>query len=97
MSITKGLALAACSTMALGFGCTGFAASELMEEVIVTAQKREQNLQDTPISVTAFTAGAIEAAALALTIARGVVPPTIHHSQTDSECDLRMPLLGKAW
>ncbi len=37
-----------------------FAASEMMEEVIVTAQKREENLQDTPISVTAFTADAIE-------------------------------------
>jgi len=33
-------------------------------------------------------AGAIEAAALALSIDRGVVPPTIHHSQTDSECPL---------
>jgi 3-oxoacyl-[acyl-carrier-protein] synthase II len=33
-------------------------------------------------------AGAIEAAALALTIARGVIPPTIHHVQTDPDCDL---------
>lgn len=40
---------------------SGLAASNVMaqlEEVIVTAQKREQSLQDTPISVTAFdTAG----------------------------------------
>ena len=28
-------------------------------------------------------AGAVEAAALALTIARGVIPPTIHHEETD--------------
>jgi 3-oxoacyl-[acyl-carrier-protein] synthase II len=33
-------------------------------------------------------AGALEAAALALTISRGVVPPTIHHHQTDPECGL---------
>lgn len=33
----------------------------VMEEIIVTAQKREENLQDTPVSVTAFTSGAIEA------------------------------------
>lgn len=33
-------------------------------------------------------AGAIEAAALALTIARGVIPPTIHHHETDKECAL---------
>lgn len=30
-------------------------------------------------------AGAIEAAALALTIARGIVPPTINHTETDPE------------
>lgn len=33
-------------------------------------------------------AGAIEAAALALTIARGVIPPTVHHTATDPEFDL---------
>ncbi len=31
-------------------------------------------------------AGAIEAAVLALTVARGVIPPTIHHTDTDPEC-----------
>jgi len=31
-------------------------------------------------------AGAIEAAVLALTIDRGIIPPTIHHRQTDPEC-----------
>lgn len=35
--------------------------SGFMEEIIVTAQKREQRLQDTPVSVTAFTGDAIEA------------------------------------
>lgn len=33
-------------------------------------------------------AGGIEAVTLALTIARGVIPPTIHHQTTDAECDL---------
>jgi len=33
-------------------------------------------------------AGAVEAAVLALTVARGVIPPTIHHSETDAECAL---------
>jgi 3-oxoacyl-[acyl-carrier-protein] synthase II len=33
-------------------------------------------------------AGAIEAAALALTIARGVIPPTIGHNETDPDCPL---------
>jgi 3-oxoacyl-[acyl-carrier-protein] synthase II len=33
-------------------------------------------------------AGGIEAAALALTIERGVIPPTIHHRETDPECQV---------
>ncbi|MGH9374362.1 MAG: beta-ketoacyl-[acyl-carrier-protein] synthase family protein [Vicinamibacterales bacterium] len=31
-------------------------------------------------------AGGLEAAALALTVARGTIPPTIHHTETDPEC-----------
>lgn len=33
---------------------------EVLEEVVVTAQRREQNLQDVPVSVTAFTGAAVE-------------------------------------
>jgi len=33
-------------------------------------------------------AGGIEAAVLALTVARGVIPPTINHSETDPDCSL---------
>jgi len=33
-------------------------------------------------------AGGVEAAALALTIDRGVIPPTIHHTKTDPECEV---------
>ena len=39
---------------------TASAGEAIIEEVIVTAQKREQALQDTPVSVTAFTGRAIE-------------------------------------
>jgi len=31
-------------------------------------------------------AGGLEAAALALTVSRGAIPPTIHHTETDPEC-----------
>jgi 3-oxoacyl-[acyl-carrier-protein] synthase II len=34
------------------------------------------------------TAGAMEAATLALTLARGVIPPTINHGATDPDCPL---------
>jgi 3-oxoacyl-[acyl-carrier-protein] synthase II len=33
-------------------------------------------------------AGGLEAAITALTIARGVIPPTINHAETDPECDV---------
>jgi 3-oxoacyl-[acyl-carrier-protein] synthase II len=33
-------------------------------------------------------AGAIEAATLALTIARGIIPPTVNHRETDPDCAL---------
>ena len=43
-------------------------------------------------------AGAIEAAALALTIARGVIPPTINHDRTDPDCALDVvPNQARAW
>ena len=31
-----------------------------IEEIVVTAQKREENLQDTPIAITAFTEESLE-------------------------------------
>jgi 3-oxoacyl-[acyl-carrier-protein] synthase II len=31
-------------------------------------------------------AGAVEAAALALSVSRSVIPPTIHHTETDADC-----------
>ena len=34
--------------------------SAVLEEIIVTAQKREESLQGTPVAVSAFTANAIE-------------------------------------
>jgi 3-oxoacyl-[acyl-carrier-protein] synthase II len=35
-------------------------------------------------------AGAVEAAALALTVAHGAIPPTINHGATDPECEVRV-------
>ena len=33
-------------------------------------------------------AGAVEAAVAALTVARGAIPPTIHHGETDADCSI---------
>ena len=53
-----------CGTLALAYLPAAYPAqgnAGLIEEVIVTAQKREESLQDTPVSVTAFSGEAIEA------------------------------------
>ncbi|WP_062263810.1 TonB-dependent receptor [Endozoicomonas arenosclerae] len=42
------------------YGGQLYAETRALEEVIVTAQKREQNLQDTPIAISAFNVSAIE-------------------------------------
>jgi len=52
------LALAIVAAVLLGPGPV-FAEGLVLEEIIVTAQKREQSLQETPVSVSAFTAEAI--------------------------------------
>jgi iron complex outermembrane receptor protein len=57
--------LGSASALMVGLGCAANAAAEtpnasVLEEVIVTAQKRSENLQDVPASVTAFSATSIE-------------------------------------
>lgn len=56
MTYPKKLLLAAicAASCAIPFGASTAQAQLLLEEIIVTAQKREQNLQDVGISVTAF-------------------------------------------
>ena len=44
----------------MGLSSTIVIAQVSIEEVVVTAQRREQNLQDVPISVNAFTADTID-------------------------------------
>ena len=54
-AIAAGLATPALAQDDTGSGFTG------LSEIIVTAQKREQSLQDVPIAVTAVTADALAA------------------------------------
>ena len=58
-------ALAAMAIAALATGAWAQDADEpVIEEILVTAQKREQSLQDVPISITAFGADTIERAGI---------------------------------
>ncbi len=55
-------ALLACQLGLLGISLGAQAQQPVLEEVIVTAQKREQNLQDVAIAVTAFSGDQVSAA-----------------------------------
>lgn len=52
-------------TLAISFANTGVHAESIgLEEIVVTAQKREQNLQDVPVSVSAFTGDQLKEAVI---------------------------------
>ena len=53
-SLLLSASVAAATNFGLLASSTATAAEPMLEEIIVTAQKREQNLQDTVISITAF-------------------------------------------
>ena len=56
----RGLALATVAAVALPD--FALAQSIALEEIVVTARKREENLQDIPIAITAFSADDIDRA-----------------------------------
>ncbi|RLQ22002.1 hypothetical protein DWB85_10475, partial [Seongchinamella sediminis] len=59
VATVMGLALPAAQVEAQERGARG--SSSLLEEVIVTARKREEGSQDVPMSISAFNANQIEA------------------------------------
>lgn len=61
-SIRRCLALATVTTTSL-FAGTAFAATNELEEIVVTAQKQEQKLSETPLSVTALSSTDLKALA----------------------------------
>src|ERR1044072_2420204 len=71
-SVLAGTALAA---MAPGFAFAEEAAPEEMEEITVTAQLREQSLQDVPIAIQVVDKGLIEDVSDLSGVVRGVVVP----------------------
>eukprot|EP00456_Euglypha_rotunda_P053149 TRINITY_DN4286_c0_g1_i4.p1 TRINITY_DN4286_c0_g1~~TRINITY_DN4286_c0_g1_i4.p1 ORF type:complete len:322 (-),score=78.08 TRINITY_DN4286_c0_g1_i4:11-949(-) len=58
--------------------------NRFIEEVVVTAQKREENLQDVPISVQAFSAEALDARGISDPVALATITPGMTYSQTAS-------------
>lgn len=60
MKKSRGTIVAMKSLLALSVAAAGLAHGATIEEVVVTAQKREQNLQDVPVSVTAVTGATLQ-------------------------------------
>ena len=56
----------------------------VLEEVVVTAQKKEENLQDTPIAITAITESTIEDLNLANVVDLAGMAPNVHIINTPS-------------
>ena len=52
---------AACSVLAIAVVGAGGAAAQVLEEIVVTARKLEENLMEVPLAITAFSARDIEA------------------------------------
>ena len=52
----RALILAACAALSITAPCRGAESeNQMLQEVVVTAQKREQSVQDVPLSMTVFT------------------------------------------
>jgi iron complex outermembrane receptor protein len=54
-----------------------------LQEIIVTAQKRSQNVQDTPLSVTAVSGAALEAASVTSVQELRLIDPALQISQNE--------------
>jgi len=59
---------------------TGSAQNSMLEEIVVTAQKREQNLQDVPIAITAFTGEQMNALGVQESFDIATFTPGVHIS-----------------
>jgi iron complex outermembrane receptor protein len=55
-------------------------ASSMLEEIVVTAQKREQNLQDVPIAITAFSGAQMNAMGVQESFDIATFTPGVHIS-----------------
>ena len=62
----------------LVLGCTQAIAQTTLEEVVVTSQRREANLQDVPIAVSAFSAEALQNRGLGDVHALGNLTPSVN-------------------
>ncbi len=72
---THDLRLAALSAAVIG--CIPFGASAQLEEIVVTATRRETNLQETPVSIQAFTSEQLELGGITNGRDLGIMVPNV--------------------
>ncbi|WP_188109619.1 TonB-dependent receptor [Pseudohalioglobus sediminis] len=65
-----------------------------LEEVVVTAQKREQSLQDVPVSVTAFTEDVIDRAGISDFSGYAIKTPNVGFQQRGNRADTKFGIRG---
>ncbi len=71
-----------------------YAESEVLEEIVVTAQKREQTLQDTSASITAFTADMIDERGLNDTEKLSLATPGVRFQETTGSSQISIRGVG---
>ncbi len=86
-SVTSALALALYGSGALAQGL-------VLEEVIVTAQKRSESLQDVPVAVNAFSADTIQEAGINNTADLAVMTPSLHSLNVQSPFRTKLQIRG---
>ena len=89
--VQKRLPLAAAVATLVFSGQVG---AQALEEVIVTAQKRAENLQDVPISVNAFQGDAIQDAGIANLAALADYVPSLHVADASVNTNIYMRGIG---
>ena len=83
-----------CLALAVASIFAGSMAQAAIDEIIVTANKREQTLQDTPVSVTVTTGDTISKAAIQDIIDLHSVVPTLRVSQLQSSTNTSFAIRG---
>lgn len=84
-----------CSAIALGASCAG-ARAQTVEEIVVTAQKRAENVQDVPISIVAVSAQMAKSSGVKSTEDLSILTPGLNFSRVTSSAVIFMRGVGTA-
>lgn len=95
MPVRTPLASALCLALyGITYGTGAIAQSGMLEEVIVTATKRAEGLQDIPVTVNAFSAQAIQEAGIENALDVAVLTPSLNINTNTNPFSSRMTIRG---